>query len=60
MRDIHKKIKRAFDPANIMGVRTTLLTPQDINKAVPDKKETSPMPAQEDLSKFGEDKFWGG
>jgi glycolate oxidase subunit GlcD len=56
MRDVHKKIKRAFDPFNILGVRTTLLTLEDINKVVPDK---TPAPAADDISKFG-DKFWGG
>lgn len=60
MREIHKKIKRAFDPGNILGVRTSLLTPQDINKVVPDKVSASkPDEPKEDLSQFG-DKFWGG
>ncbi len=58
MRDIHKKIKRAFDPANIMAVRTSMLTMAEISKPEPEKKET-PAQSEEDLSKFG-DKFWGG
>lgn len=56
MRDMHRKIKNAFDPANILGVRTTMLTSEDINKVVMDKPDAK---KEDDFSKFG-DKFWGG
>jgi FAD/FMN-containing dehydrogenase len=56
MREIHKRIKNAFDPANMLAVRTAMLTAEDVNKVVPDKPKP---PTENDFSQFG-DKFWGG
>jgi FAD/FMN-containing dehydrogenase len=52
LKALHKKIKKAFDPAGILAQRFEFLTEQTVDKQEP--KEQVP---EVDMEKFG-DKFW--
>ena len=55
MRDIHRRIKTAFDPDGILSSRLALLTPKDI-EGLPaaDEKKTEEAKILKNL----EEKFW--
>jgi glycolate oxidase subunit GlcD len=65
-RDLHKRIKRAFDPSDLISMRTCELTEADI-QAIVDRttaaaendgpKENAPAPTDKSFQTFG-DKFW--
>lgn len=54
-KDIHKKIKRAFDPDNVFSQRMTVLTKEEA--AAPPDMTTNPLKGRDDLQNLA-DKFW--
>jgi FAD/FMN-containing dehydrogenase len=54
-KDIHKKIKRAFDPDNILSQRLTVLTTEEA--AAPPDMTGHPMKGRDDMQNLA-DKFW--
>jgi hypothetical protein len=58
LRDVHKKIKHAFDPASILSMRLSLLTYETMN--TPAVAEKAAPQANQEFSKNIGDRFWGG
>lgn len=56
-RDVHKKIKKAFDPDNILSIRMTNLTDADI-QAAPKGARARQMSQEEKSFKSIEERFW--
>jgi len=57
-RDIHKKIKKAFDPENILSTRMTALSENDIISNPSGTKGGDPVSSEEKKFKSLEEKFW--
>jgi len=59
MKNIHKRIKKAFDPDSILSNRLTLMKQEDIDKAVKAPvSHGSQRAEEEDVVKKLKDKFW--
>jgi FAD/FMN-containing dehydrogenase len=54
-KDIHRKIKKAFDPDGILSQRMTVLTPEEA--AAPPDKTSGPVKGRDNLQNLA-DKFW--
>ncbi len=57
-RDIHKKIKKAFDPAGLLSPRMTVLTEKELEANPQGPKRTDQSSVDERKFKSLEEKFW--